>query len=169
MADMTTEEINKVDALAAEAAANTPQTATKQVNTINQMYDAQKQAQLAGLQSAYELNRSNMQAAADKIPQTYQQQANDLNAQYEKNKRNFNQQAAVNGLNTGTASQAELAQNNVYLRDYGAMRTAEANAATEAQRGLVDLETKYRGCCRRYCEQRLQPCRRSDGRIQQSV
>lgn len=136
------DELEKVDALAAAANKNAAPS-TRQTDTINQMYDAQKQNQLSQLETAYNLNKSNMQAAADKIPTAYQNQANDLAAQYEKNKRNFNMQAATNGINTGTASQAELAQNAVYQRDYGKLRTAEADAATEAQRNLNNLEMQY--------------------------
>ena len=44
--------------------------------------------------------------------------------QYERNRRNFNQQAAGSGLNTGTASQAALAQNSTWQTDYGNLRTA---------------------------------------------
>ena len=138
----TNEEILKADALAAEAEKNAAPTVSR-TDTINQMYDAQKQNQLSQLETAYNLNKSNMQASADKIPQMYQTKANDLNAQYEKNKRNFNMQAAATGVNTGTASQAELAQNAAYLKNYGNLRTAEADAATEAQRNLDNLEMQY--------------------------
>lgn len=64
--------------------------------------------------------------------------------QYERNRRNFNQQAAGSGLNTGTASQAALAQNSTWQRDYGNLRTAEADALTEADRQMAALETQYK-------------------------
>lgn len=116
---------------------------TDRAGAINQMYDAQKQNQLSQLESAYNQSKSAAQAAADKINPTYQQKANDLAVQYERNRRNFNQQAAGNGINTGTASQAALAQNSMYQRDYGRLRTAEADAQAEANRGLADLEAQY--------------------------
>ena len=116
---------------------------TPQTEQINAMYDAQKQAQMSQLESAYNQNLSNAQAAKDKIAPQYQQSANDLSVQFERNRRNYNQQALANGMNTGTASQARLAQNNEYLRDFGQLRTAESNAMTEAERGITDLKTQY--------------------------
>ena len=116
---------------------------TPQTEQINAMYDAQKQAQMSQLESAYNQNLSNAQAAKDKIAPQYQQSANDLSVQFERNRRNYNQQALANGMNTGTASQARLAQNNEYLRDFGQLRTAESDAMTEAERGITDLKTQY--------------------------
>jgi hypothetical protein len=112
-------------------------------DAINQLYDAQRTAKAAELQAAYEQNRSNYQAAADKLPGQYQAQANDLAVQYERNKRNFNEQAARSGVNTGAGSQAELAQNAAWLRNYGQLRQAENDATTEAQRQLNDLYNNY--------------------------
>lgn len=112
-------------------------------DAINALYDAQRQAKAAELQASYEQNRSNYQAAADKLPQQYQTQANDLSTQYERNKRNFNEQAVRSGVNTGAASQAELAQNAAWLKNYGNLRQAETNAQTEAQRQLNDLYAQY--------------------------
>lgn len=116
---------------------------TDRIGAVNSMYDAQKQSQLSQLENAYNQSKSAQQAAKDQISPTYQQKANDLAVQYERNRRNFNQQAAGNGINTGTASQAALAQNSMYQRDYGELRGAEADALTAADRGLADLETAY--------------------------
>lgn len=63
--------------------------------------------------------------------------------QSERNRQSFNQQAAGNGLNTGTASQAALAQNSAWQRDYGKLRTAQADAMATAQRGINDLTAQY--------------------------
>lgn len=128
-----------------ETAAAAKNTAKLYSNTdaINSLYDAQRQAKAAELQASYEQNRSNYQAAADRLPQQYQTQANDLATQYERNKRNFNEQAVRSGVNTGAASQAELAQNAAWLKNYGALRQNETNAQTEAQRQLNDLYNQY--------------------------
>ena len=64
--------------------------------------------------------------------------------QYERNRRNFNRQAAGSGLNTGTASQAALAQNSTWQRDYGNLRTAEADALARADQQMAALETQYK-------------------------
>lgn len=114
-----------------------------QGQAINDMYDAKKQSQLSQLESAYQASRAEAEAARDKLPGQYQQQANDLSAQYERNRRNFNMQAAGAGLNSGTASQAALAQNSAYQRDMGNLRTAQADAMTEADRSIAELERQY--------------------------
>ena len=114
-----------------------------QGQAINDMYDAKQQSQLSQLESAYQASRAEAEAARDKLPGQYQQQANDLAAQYERNRRNFNMQAAGAGLNSGTASQAALAQNSAYQRDMGNLRTAQADAMTEADRGIAELERQY--------------------------
>ena len=113
-------------------------------NAINDMYEAQKQNQLTQLEDAYKQNVQSQEQAISKIDPVYQQKANDLAAQYERNRRNFNQQAAGNGLNTGSASQAALAQNSAYQRDMGALRTAQADAMNEAQQRLASLEQQYK-------------------------
>lgn len=110
---------------------------------VASLYDTQKESTLAGLENAYQTNLSNAQAARDKLPDTYRAQANDLAAQYERNRRNLNQQAAANGINTGTASQQQLALNNAWQRNYGGVKTAEANAIAEADRGIVNLGAQY--------------------------
>ena len=112
-------------------------------DAINQLYDAQRQARAAELGAAYEQSRSNYQAAADKLPGQYQANANDLAVQYERNKRNFNEQALSSGVNTGAGSQAELAQNAAWLRNYGNLRNEQTAAETEAQRQLNDLYNQY--------------------------
>ena len=114
-----------------------------QGQAINDLYDAKKQSQLTQLESAYQASRAEAEAARDKLPGQYQQQANDLAAQYERNRRNFNLQAEASGLNTGAASQAALAQNSAYQRDMGNLRTSQAEAMTEADRGIAELERQY--------------------------
>lgn len=110
---------------------------------VNDMYEAQKKSQLAGLESAYQQNLSNAQAARDAIPRQYQERANDLAVQYERNRRNLNQQAAANGLNTGAGSQMQLALGSNYQRDYGGIRTAQQQAIDQAERGIRDLQAAY--------------------------
>ena len=110
---------------------------------VNDMYEAQKKSQLAGLESAYQQNLSNAQAARDAIPRQYQERANDLAVQYERQRRNLNQQANANGLNTGAGSQMQLALGSNYQRDYGGIRTAQQQAIDQADRGIRDLQAAY--------------------------
>lgn len=116
---------------------------TARINEINSMYDAQKNARMAELQSAYDRSHSDYQAAAEKIRPQYQQSANDLSAQYEKSRQAFQRQAAASGLNTGTGAQEALARSGQYQRDMGRLRTAEADAYTENQRQQDNLTAQY--------------------------
>lgn len=111
---------------------------------INQMYDAQKQSTLAGLEDAYNQNLSNAQAAREQINPTYQRSANDVSAAYERTRRSNNQMAAASGLNTGAAGQQAVAQGNAYLNALGQVRTAQSNALNAADRGISDLEAQYK-------------------------
>ena len=119
------------------------QNATDYRDTINQMYDAQKAQREAELKSAYDQSMSAQKAAQEKIAPQFQTSANDLATQYERNRRNYNMQAAGNGINTGTASQAALAQNNEYLRAFGNLRATEGEAQAAAERQMADLTAKY--------------------------
>ena len=116
--------------------------------SINDMYDAQKDAQLAGLEEAYNQNRQTAQTASDNVAKQYNQQANSLNKQYERNRMNFNEAAAASGINTGTGSQVRLVQNSSYLGNMGNLRTAQANAQTQADQNLANLEMQYKNAVR---------------------
>lgn len=110
---------------------------------LNNVYDQRRTNRLAELENTYQQNLGNAKAAREQIPATYQQQANDLSVQYERNRRNLNEQIAANGLNTGTASQAALAANQSWMKNYGNLRTAQANAIKEADRGINELTKTY--------------------------
>ena len=116
---------------------------TARTDAINQIYDAQRKAREEELKAAYDKSMSDYQAARDKIAPEYQKQANDLAVQYERNRQNFNNQAAATGINSGTASQAALARGGEYQRDFGNLRTAEANATAEADRQMANLTAEY--------------------------
>lgn len=116
---------------------------TARTEAINQIYDAQQKAREEELKAAYDTSMSDLQAARDKIAPEYQQQANDLSVQYERNRQNFNNQAAATGINSGTASQASLARNGEYQRDFGNLRTSEAEAKAEADRQMANLTAEY--------------------------
>lgn len=142
---MTTEELKNQQAATQQAATPAAGAAAQPSRTdnINALYDAQKQAQLNNLQSAYEQNLSNMQAQRDKLPSQYRESANNLAVQYERNRLNQNRQFAANGINTGAASQAALSRSNEYLRDFGRLKAEENKAIADADRGINDLTAAY--------------------------
>lgn len=116
---------------------------TARTDAINQIYDAQRKAREEELKAAYDKSKRDYEAARAKIAPEYQKQANDLSVQYERNRQNFNNQAAATGINSGTASQAALARGGEYQRDFGNLRTAEANATAEADRQMANLTAEY--------------------------
>lgn len=113
-------------------------------NNINAMYDAQKQSQLTGLESAYTQNLSDASAQKQQIDEQYNRMANDLAVQYERQRRNQNLQAQLNGLNVGTGSQMDLALGSEYNRDFGNLRGQQAAAQVEQDRQISNIEAQYR-------------------------
>jgi hypothetical protein len=114
-----------------------------QTDAVNSTYDAAQQYSLAQLKSAYDSSKAELEAALEKIPATYQAQANTLSAEAEKQKQAFNESASASGLNSGTGSQAALAMANQYQGNLTTIRTAEANAITDAQNELSQLYVDY--------------------------
>lgn len=110
---------------------------------INDIYDKYLAAQRAQLDSSYEANMRELEAAAAKIPGLYQQRGNDLNAQYERNRAALNEQMAANGLNVGAGSQARLAQNTGYLNAYGQIQAAQADAQAAIEQQKAAREAEY--------------------------
>lgn len=142
----TVEELTKAQSTAIPATTSPAVKApTEGENRINSMFDAQKESQLKQLENSYNQSMTAHQEAKDKISPQYQTAANDLAVQHERNKRNLNMQAAANGINTGTASQMALAQNNAHLRDFGNLRKSESEALATADRNIANLTTKYQG------------------------
>lgn len=124
-----------------------PQTALPsyqaQTGAVNNVYDAASKAALAALQSAYDKNKLEYEALKEKLPALYQKQANQVSANAEKEKANFNEMAAYQGMNTGTGSQAKLAMANQAQGDLGDIRLAEANAIADAENDLTALYVEY--------------------------
>lgn len=113
------------------------------INAINAMYDSQINSQRANLESAYNQNMSDLEANRAKIAREYQTQRNAQATNYERTRRNFNQQAMMNGLNTGAFSQAGLAQNNAFNQGMAQIGTAEGNANTQLDKSIADLKMQY--------------------------
>lgn len=116
---------------------------TARTEAINTMYDAQRAQQEAELKNAYEQSMSAYQEAQAKIAPEYQQQANDLAVQYERNRHNFWNQAAASGINTGVSAQESLARGGEYQRDFGNLRTSEAEAQAAVERQMADRKAQY--------------------------
>ena len=111
---------------------------------INALYDAQKAQQEQSLKTAYDQNVQTLQNSKQAIAPLYNQQANDLSTQFERTRRMNNMKADYNGLNTGAASQMDLAQQSNYLDSFGKLRTAQAQAEQAVDQKLADLEISYK-------------------------
>lgn len=140
---MTNAQAGTTPATPTTPAATGPVTTQNRVNEINRMYDAQNAARLAQLQSAYDINRSGLQAAADQIVPNYQQQANANAVDWERQRRNFLEGAATSGINTGANSQYQLAMMGQNQRNMNTLRMAQVNAQNEAARNLANLGVQY--------------------------
>lgn len=114
-----------------------------QIDAANKLYDAAMQKHLSALQSAYDNSKMNMEAYKEKLPQIYQAQANTISANAEKEKANFNEMAAYQGMNAGTGSQAKLALTNAEQSAMTDVRVAEANAMKDAEHELSALYVNY--------------------------
>ena len=116
---------------------------TARMDAINQMYDAQRAAREAELKNAYEQSMSAYQEAQGKIAPEYQRQANDLGVQYERQRHNFWNQAAASGINTGVSAQESLARGGEYQRDFGNLRTSEAEQQAAVERQMANRKAQY--------------------------
>lgn len=118
--------------------------ATSQEAYINAMYDANRQAREDSLRNAYEQQVNVLNDQVNRLPGTYNAAADQVAAQAAIQQRNFNEQAAASGLNTGAGSQARLAQNNAYLGRISDVRRAQADAEANLNLQRAQLEAQYR-------------------------
>ena len=117
--------------------------ATSQADYINALYDANEQKRRAALEAQYTASVGALDQQAAKIPGQYEAAANQAAAQAAVNRANFNEMAAANGLNTGAAGQAALAQNNALLGAVSEIRKNQANALNDVEMQRVSLQQQY--------------------------
>ena len=117
--------------------------ATSQADYIKALYDANEQKRRAALEAQYTANLGALDQQAAKIPGQYDAAANQAAAQAAVNRANFNEMAAANGLNTGAAGQAALAQNNALLGAVSEIRKNQANALNDVEAQRVSLQQQY--------------------------
>lgn len=110
---------------------------------IKAMYDANLASQKAQLEGAYNQNLENLEGNRESIAQRYQEARNASAADYERQRRNFNEQAMMNGLNTGTGSQAQLAMNAAQQKAQGGINASESSDISTLERDIANLKTQY--------------------------
>ena len=123
-------------------------TATSQEAYIRSMYDANEQAARENLRAEYENNMAALDREAGRLPETYDTAVDAANTQAAINRLNFNEQAAMSGLNTGAGSQARLSQNNALLGNVSSIRRAQADAQADLDFQRTQMEAQYQQAIR---------------------
>lgn len=123
--------------------ARTLPTYQAQTEAVNNQYDAAINSQRLALENAYNQNRTELERAAEKIPESYNNALNNQASAYERQRQAFNERAAGSGIGTGTGSQAELAMNIANQGNMASINKARADAITDAQNKITDLHTNY--------------------------
>lgn len=95
---------------------------------LKDMYAQNLEAQLAGLKSSYDQNVAGLKAEAEAIPKRYYEARNETAAQNDIAREYFNELAAANGLNSGTAGQAALANSATLQGNLSSISEQEKDA-----------------------------------------
>lgn len=111
---------------------------------INDIYTGQVDAATAALDSAYQQNVNELNAAAAKIPGQYQTARNQAASQSAVERANFNEYAAASGLNSGAGGQAQLAFGNQLQANLSGITQSEADALADLDLQRTQLATKYK-------------------------
>ena len=110
---------------------------------LKKQYAAQQEQALAELKGAYDKNGQAIDEQAAEIPAQYEAAKNEAAVQTAVAKKNFNEQAAATGLNSGTSGQAELARSNAYMSALSNLNRGEADAQQALERDRLALQTDY--------------------------
>lgn len=120
---------------------------------IKDIYEAQKRAQLSALESAYNQNLQELDAAAQKIPQQYQSARNETAGQSEVQRQAFNEYATGSGLGSGAQAQARLALSNTLQRNLADISRAESDALANIENQQTQLAIQYRNAVQQAIQQ----------------
>lgn len=110
---------------------------------LRQQSAANTQKNLVALKDAYERNMATYKEKADTLPQVYEAGRNSAAAQDAIERKNFDERAVANGLNTGTTGQAELARESTYRGQLADLDREQANAAAAIERQQAALQAEY--------------------------
>lgn len=110
---------------------------------LRQQSAANTQKNLVALKDAYERNMAAYKEKADTLPQVYEAGRNAVAAQDAIARKNFDERAVANGLNTGTTGQAELARESTYRGQLADLDREQANAAAAIERQQAALQAEY--------------------------
>ena len=122
---------------------NTLTPATSQADYINTLQDAAREKSLAALKTAYDTNAATIDEQAAKIPSLYHDAENQVAADNAQQTQKMNEYFAANGLNTGAAGQAQLAQNTTAQDNIGSLEKAKADALNGVETKRTTLSAQY--------------------------
>ena len=112
-------------------------------NYLEEMYEAQRRAALAQINSAYQQNVSAIDRAGQGVGSQYQNARNQAAGASELSARNFNEYAAAAGLNSGAGGQAELARNVALQNNINDLNAQEAQTYADLELQRANAETQY--------------------------
>lgn len=110
---------------------------------LRQMYEAQRQAAIGQIQSAYDKNINAIDQSAIGVDARYQDARNQTAGASEMAKRNFAEFAAATGLNSGAGGQAELSRNVTLQNNLNALNQDEANFYSNIEMQKAQAEIDY--------------------------
>ena len=110
---------------------------------LKDQYAAKTEQELSQLKNAYDKNLQTLAEKSAGIPAQYEAAKNDVAVQNAIAKKNFNEQAAATGLNTGASGQAELSRSNAYMSALSKLNRSEAEANQALERDKASLQTDY--------------------------
>jgi hypothetical protein len=110
----------------------------KYEDDINAIYDAQAQAELAGLESAYLESMSNIDAKQKKQQEKTDEALTDAYVNSMRSARNEAETSTAYGRASGTAAQARLARDNELRQELTDLRTAQMDA--DANYGMEEVD-----------------------------
>jgi hypothetical protein len=116
----------------------------KYEDDINSIYDAQAQAELAGLESAYLENVSDIDAQQKKQQEKTDEALTDTYVNALRSARNEAETSTAYGRSSGTAAQARLARDNELRQELTDLRSAQADADANFGMEEVDAMRSYR-------------------------
>ena len=110
---------------------------------LQDMYEAQRQAAISQIDSAYQQNLSAIDRAKQGVDSQYQSARNQAAGSSAQAARNFNEYAAAAGLGSGTGAQAELARNVALQNSLNTINVQEADTYADLELQRVNAETQY--------------------------
>lgn len=110
---------------------------------IEEMYRAKREAALAELRAAYEQNMNAVERAGEGVGEAYQAARRQTAGASEQARRNFAEQAAARGLNSGAGGQAELARSVALQNDLAGINREEAQTLADLELQRANAESEF--------------------------